>query len=35
MQQQIFVKPVENNEEQRMLMFGDLYRSGCVKSTPT
>lgn len=28
MQQQIIVKPVENNEEQRMLMFGDLYRSG-------
>jgi hypothetical protein len=28
MQQQIFVKPVENNVEQRMLMFGDLYRSG-------
>ena len=28
MQQQIIVKHVENNEEQRMLMFGDLYRSG-------
>lgn len=28
MQQQIFVKPVENNKEQRMVMFGDLYRSG-------
>ena len=28
MQQQIFVKPLEINEEQRMLMFGDLYRSG-------
>lgn len=28
MQQQIFVKPLENNEEERMLMFGDLYRSG-------
>ena len=28
MQQQIIVKPAENNEEQRMLMFGDLYRSG-------
>ena len=28
MQQQIIVKHVESNEEQRMLMFGDLYRSG-------
>lgn len=28
MQQQIFVKQVENHEEQRMTMFGDLYRSG-------
>jgi hypothetical protein len=28
MQQQIFIKPVENNEEQRMLFFSDLYRSG-------
>lgn len=28
MQQQIFVKPIENNVEQRMLMFGDFYRSG-------
>lgn len=28
MQQQIFVKPVENNVEQRMLLFDDLYRSG-------
>lgn len=27
MQQQIIVKHVENNAEQRMLMFGDLYRS--------
>ena len=28
MQQQIIVKHVENDVEQRMLMFGDLYRSG-------
>jgi hypothetical protein len=28
LQQQIFVKPAENYKEQRMLMFGDLYRSG-------
>ena len=28
MQQQIFVKQVENHEEQRTIMFGDLYRSG-------
>lgn len=28
MQQQIFIKPVENDSEHRMLMFGDLYRSG-------
>lgn len=28
MQQQIFVKPVENNKEQRMLLLSDLHRSG-------
>lgn len=28
MQKQVFVKSVENTEEQRMFMFGDLYRSG-------
>lgn len=28
MQQQIFVKQVENHKEQRTIMFGDLYRSG-------
>lgn len=28
MQQQIFIKPVENNKEERIFMFGDLYRSG-------
>jgi hypothetical protein len=31
LQQQIFVKPVEDKVEHRMLMFGDLYRSGFEK----
>lgn len=28
LQQQIFVSPLESKKEQRMFMFGDLYRSG-------
>lgn len=28
LQQQIFVSPIESKKEQRMFMFGDLYRSG-------